>query len=364
MRQNSENWRSSSWRGDEGRERGRGRNRSEHETSAQRDFNRYNDDDDFDYRQDRNGGSGYSQGYRGRESQMGIGNESFQGDRSNWGGGYGSSYDRGMGGQYSQGDYGNRGRMNEGYNQDYGRSGNYSSDYGYGNRDYERGDYGSMGMGGRYGQSHYMGNYGNSGSSSGNYGQQGRDWNSGRGSYGQGGNYGQSGNYGQGSNYGQSGNYGQQQDRGWWDKTRDEMSSWFGDDDAERRRRMDRMESHRGKGPKNYQRSEERIREDISDRLSDDDSLDASDIEIKVNGSEVTLSGTVETRAAKRRAEDIAEAVSGVSNVQNQLRVGSTASMGTGQSSSTQSSSSAQGTSSKTKTGSYENNNIKEKAHS
>ena len=110
----------------------------------------------------------------------------------------------------------------------------------------------------------------------------------------------------------------------WWDRSRDEVSSWFGDDDAQRRRRMDEMErkNHRGKGPKDYQRSEARIREDVSDRLSDDDDLDASEIDVRVSGNEVILSGTVEDRDSKRRAEDIAESVSGVSNVQNQLKIG------------------------------------------
>ena len=80
--------------------------------------------------------------------------------------------------------------------------------------------------------------------------------------------------------------------------------------------------SHRGKGPKDYKRSDERIREDVSDRLSDDHHIDASEIDIKVSGSEVTLTGTVDSKEMKRRAEDIAESVSGVTNVQNQLRVG------------------------------------------
>jgi hypothetical protein len=85
------------------------------------------------------------------------------------------------------------------------------------------------------------------------------------------------------------------------------------------------MKNHKGKGPKNYHRSEERIREDVCDRLSDDYVIDASDIDIKVNGSDVILSGTVNSRQEKRRAEDLAESVSGVTNVQNQLRVSSSA---------------------------------------
>ena len=78
---------------------------------------------------------------------------------------------------------------------------------------------------------------------------------------------------------------------------------------------------YRGVGPRNYRRSDQRILEDINERLTDDDRIDASDIGVKVEGGEVTLSGTVSDRAARRRAEDIAENVSGVGHVQNDLRV-------------------------------------------
>jgi len=78
---------------------------------------------------------------------------------------------------------------------------------------------------------------------------------------------------------------------------------------------------HRGKGPRGYQRADERILEDVNDRLNDDPRLDASDIEVSVQSSEVTLSGEVSSRADKRRAEDCLEGVSGVTNVQNNLRV-------------------------------------------
>jgi len=98
----------------------------------------------------------------------------------------------------------------------------------------------------------------------------------------------------------------------------DEVASWFGDEDAERRRRQDH---HRGRGPRNYTRSGDRIREDVSDRLTDDWRVDASEIEVTVSGSEVTLTGTVTSRDQRRRAEDIAESVSGVTHVQNNLRV-------------------------------------------
>ena len=111
------------------------------------------------------------------------------------------------------------------------------------------------------------------------------------------------------------------EDRGWWDRASDAVASWFGDEDAERRRHMDQQREHRGRGPKNYRRSDERIKEDVNDRLSDDYYVDASDIEVAVSNTEVTLTGTVNSRADKRRAEDIADSVSGVTNVENRLRV-------------------------------------------
>jgi osmotically-inducible protein OsmY len=117
------------------------------------------------------------------------------------------------------------------------------------------------------------------------------------------------------------------EDRGFWDRAGDEVRSWFGDEEAERRRRMDEMRSgsHVGRGPRGYKRSDERIREDVNDRLTDDYYLDASDIEVSVNDCVVALAGRVDSRSDKRRAEDIAESVSGVKEVTNQLRVGQSA---------------------------------------
>jgi len=81
-----------------------------------------------------------------------------------------------------------------------------------------------------------------------------------------------------------------------------------------------RTGGHSGKGPKGYVRSDERIREDVSDRLSDDDEVDASEITVTVSNGEVRLEGRVPDRHSKHRAEDIAESVSGVREVSNQLR--------------------------------------------
>jgi len=85
---------------------------------------------------------------------------------------------------------------------------------------------------------------------------------------------------------------------------------------------------HRGKGPKNFSRSDERIMEDANERLMDDDNVDASEIQVQVQNGEVTLSGTVQSKSEKRCAEDCVDNVSGVRNVQNNLRVKESASGG------------------------------------
>lgn len=76
-----------------------------------------------------------------------------------------------------------------------------------------------------------------------------------------------------------------------------------------------------GRGPKGYQRSDGRIREDVCDRLTDAPFLDATDIDVTVNNGEVTLSGTVPNREDKRRSEDLIDQVPGVREVHNNLRV-------------------------------------------
>jgi osmotically-inducible protein OsmY len=215
------------------------------------------------------------------------------------------------------------------------------------------------------------------------------------------------------------GDYGRRDDRGFFDRAGDEVRSWFGDEEAERRRRQDEREARQhgargpsrvnlgrapgyadygddpqwarqwgyverpyertpmaeerpwadpydrgemwrrgergwdagqersglsraeraghyggaaeetwrargpytGQGPKGYQRSDERIREDICERLTEDSDLDAREIEVLVVSREVTLQGSVSSRSDKRLAEDIVESVSGVGDVHNQLRV-------------------------------------------
>lgn len=185
------------------------------------------------------------------------------------------------------------------------------------------------------------------------------------------------------------------EDRGFTERASDEVRSWFGDEEAERRRRMDERERARersreygagyeqewgdypyrgeawrgvdygrrdygpyageagtsrygygtesynrrygghyglgweagrrgefaGRGPKGYQRSDARINDDVCDRLVDAPDVDASDIEVRTNNGEVTLSGNVTDREQKRRAEELIENVSGVREIHNSLRV-------------------------------------------
>jgi BON domain-containing protein len=85
------------------------------------------------------------------------------------------------------------------------------------------------------------------------------------------------------------------------------------------------MTSHRGfsgRGPKGYQRPDERIREDVSDRFTDDEWLDASELTVNVRQGVIILAGSVPDRQQARRAESIAYAISGVRGVANKLRVG------------------------------------------
>ena len=76
-----------------------------------------------------------------------------------------------------------------------------------------------------------------------------------------------------------------------------------------------------GRGPRGYRRSDERIRDDVCQCLTDDDHIDASNIEVTVNNAEVMLTGSVTSRMQKRHAEDLIEHLPGVRDVINSIRV-------------------------------------------
>jgi hypothetical protein len=78
---------------------------------------------------------------------------------------------------------------------------------------------------------------------------------------------------------------------------------------------------HSGRGPKGYKRSDERVRDDVSDRLEQSGSIDASEIEVDVKDGIVTLRGSVSERTQKRLAEEAADSTPGVRDVRNEVRV-------------------------------------------
>lgn len=79
--------------------------------------------------------------------------------------------------------------------------------------------------------------------------------------------------------------------------------------------------SFRGVGPRGYVRSDQRIYEDICDRLTEHPFIDASDITVSVRDRAVTLAGSVDTILARHQVEDIAREVTGVADVRNELIV-------------------------------------------
>src|SRR5215471_4541341 len=78
---------------------------------------------------------------------------------------------------------------------------------------------------------------------------------------------------------------------------------------------------YRGRGPRGYVRSPARIHEDLCDRLTENPFIDASDIDVTVTGTEVTLSGAVQDTIAMHQVQAIAEEVAGVSHVHNRLQL-------------------------------------------
>jgi hypothetical protein len=135
------------------------------------------------------------------------------------------------------------------------------------------------------------------------------------------GDYGRDYGYAHRNDYG----YGRMQGSDWNRGPDYSRGSWRSDDRDEHESLGQRikhwLQGHRGKGPSGYQRSDERIRENVCEALSDDDRVDASNIEVTVKNGEVTLSGLVPDRETKRLAEDCVENLSGVKDVQNNIRV-------------------------------------------
>ena len=72
-----------------------------------------------------------------------------------------------------------------------------------------------------------------------------------------------------------------------------------------------RTGGHRGRGPRNILRSDERIADDLIERLTRDEEIDASEILVAVEAGSVTLTGEVPERRMKHLAENLAAEVQG-----------------------------------------------------
>jgi len=225
------------------------------------------------------------------------------------GGGSERNYNSGDAGNYSRGYYGsqsgygrNDDRQQRGQSwsgqQPSGRGGEqYSgSNFGSSRSEFGRSDFGRSGSSGNYEDR-----------SSWNYGQEGRGQRAGSGSSG--------------------GAYGFDPSSNRWDFNPNQGSE---------------SQSHRGRGPQGYQRSDDRLKEIVCERLTDDPGIDASNVTVEVTGQIVKLTGTVDDRSTKYEIEELVERLGGVKDIDNQLRVQSRQSTWN-QSSSNQSATTQQG---------------------
>lgn len=78
---------------------------------------------------------------------------------------------------------------------------------------------------------------------------------------------------------------------------------------------------HAGRGPRGYRRPDDRIYEDVCDRLMRNGEIDARDIEVDVHDAVVTLRGSVNNRQSKYAAEEVSESVFGVKDIRNEIRI-------------------------------------------
>jgi osmotically-inducible protein OsmY len=81
------------------------------------------------------------------------------------------------------------------------------------------------------------------------------------------------------------------------------------------------MATHAGKGPRGWTLRDDRLIEEVSDRLMDDRLLDARDVEVSANAGVVTLSGEVPGSSDVAHAEMLTRRTPGVIDVINRLVV-------------------------------------------
>jgi osmotically-inducible protein OsmY len=297
-------------------ERNRGQRREEQDSSS--DF--YNDDRSFgSLGQSSRGRSGFynedssSRSGRGGYSRLGgAGEEDYErrGGQQQGSRDYGREYGDERGYYGSERSYGQErggyGQERGGYGQERGGYGQERGGYGQ-----ERGGYASDRDRDRYGQdrSQFGGQYSQ------------RDWGQQRGDYGQGGYGGGQAGYGGGRNqFPYMGNAYSSQ-RSFEEGSQGTRYGYGQPSQGSQYGQRSERGRFAGQGPKGYKRSDERIREEVSDALMMHPEIDASEIEVKVSDGEVTLTGTVQEREDKWLAEQLCEGIPGVRDVSNSLRV-------------------------------------------
>jgi osmotically-inducible protein OsmY len=204
-------------------------------------------------------------------------------------------------------EYGRSERYGGGPQQGYGSSGQ-SQQGGYGRTQYGQREQGGFGGGQSYERGGFRGEQ--RGGGYGEFREPGRSGSASQGRQGSGRQY-ESQSFDQPYPPGFQDNYGSSQRATRYGSGR-EGSSAFG--------------SHYGKGPKGYTRSDERLKEVICEKLTDDPMIDASEINIEVTSQVVKLTGTVDDRSTKYEVEELIERCGGVKDIDNQLRVRSSSS--------------------------------------
>jgi hypothetical protein len=246
------------------------------------------------------GGSSYgASGYGSYGGQGQFGRERDYGQSQHRPGRYGESEQYGRGGEYG-GSYQGGGSSNWRQQREGGSYGGYGTtgDYGYGSQGQGsqwQGGWGRRQFGSADEEPQYYG--------TGNYSSGGSGYGGGFGGMQGGiGPYGPSGSY-----------YGSTQRSG------GEFAG--GRSIGERSERPGLLSRVFGRGPKGYKRSDERLREDISERLMHSDTIDSSDVTVEVTEGRVSLQGTVPERYMKHAIEDVVDSCHGVQDIDNRIRV-------------------------------------------
>jgi hypothetical protein len=82
---------------------------------------------------------------------------------------------------------------------------------------------------------------------------------------------------------------------------------------------IDQDVSYRGKGPRGFQMTDQRIFENVCEALLHSPELDASEIEVEVNAGTVILRGRVDDFSSCHLAEMLTQDLPGVERVENHL---------------------------------------------